>query len=157
MPIRESSNQIDKIQDRGVPNAVYEGTLTQTAQLSSLSTGYQCILTQDLSFLNLGFQVPEVSAVYQFATGLGGGSYGVNHYKLPFVIWNTNGTIEESATLNVYYTYLAQPYPTGPAIGSPILQIKYYNRTSSSAGQIFFYKIRSSDAANSDSAYRRTQ
>ena len=69
MSVQESSNQIDKIQDRGVPNAVYEGTLTQTAQLSSLSTGYQCILTQDLSFLNLGFQVPEVSAVYQFATG----------------------------------------------------------------------------------------
>lgn len=157
MSSQESSNQIEKVQDRSVPYSVYEGTLTQTAALTALTTGYQCILTLDLSFLSLAYQVPEVSAVYQTTTSLGGGTTGVNHYTLPFVIWNTNGTIEESATLNVYYTYLPQPYPPGPDVGSPILQIKYFNRSSASAGQVFFYKIRGSDAANGDSTFRATQ
>ena len=154
MPIRESSDQVQKVEDRSLGFSIYEGTATISGPLTALSTGYSGSTTISLSDLNLGVQIPEVSAVLQSAASIGGGVTRVSYQTLPFTRWNTNGTIEEAAYLEVYYDYVSSPGT--PNASSSFFKIYYFNRTSTS-GVSLEYKIKGSDAANSDSAYRRTQ
>lgn len=147
----ESSNQIQKIQDRSLGFSIKEGHATITGPLTALSTGYNGYVDIDLSSLNLGKQIPEVYAVYNLFESLGGGTSRIHFLTLPFTKWNTNGTIEEAAYTEVYYDYIASP--GSPTSGTQFLRIKYYNRSSSS-GVEFDYKVRGSDALNAESPYR---
>lgn len=147
----ESSNQIEKIQDRSLGFSIKEGHAVITGPLTAESTGYSGYVDTSLSDLNLGDQIPEVYAVYNLFEPLGGGVSRIHFLTLPFIKWNTNGTIEESAYMEVYYDYTVDP--GNPTSGTQFLRIKYYNRTSSS-GVEFDYKVKGSDALNADSPYR---
>lgn len=144
--IFESTDRVRRIEHRELGYNIVEGETAITGPLTALTTGYNGYVNIDITALNLGIQVPEVSVVWRTFENLGGGVTRLGHYNAPFVIWNTNGTIQEAMTVKVYYDYVASPGV--PQEGSSFLRITYYNRSSSNGIDAIFYKIKASDATS---------
>lgn len=143
--IFESTDRVRRIDQRELGYNIVEGEVAMGSPLISLSTGYNGYVEVDITALNLGIQVPQVSAIYYKTTSLGGGVTQYDHITLPFTIWNTNGTIQEAAYMTVYYQALSK---SDPLAATSRLVIWYYNRSSNSGGQIFYYKIKASAATS---------
>lgn len=142
----DGTDRVRKIQHRELGYNIVEGETAITGPLTALSTGYNGYVNIDITALNLGIQVPEVSVVWRVGSSVGGGVTRLDHYNAPFVVWNTNGTIQEAMTVRVYYDYVSSPGV--PVTGSSFLRITYYNRSSSSGIDAIFYKIKASDATS---------
>jgi hypothetical protein len=122
-----------------------KGQSTNSTALTSNTTGFLIAINISLSALNLDLIIPEIEVYYRSDTSLGGGISQRFYKRLPFITIDTSGNVSERAQYNVSFQYDNTKGFT-PLTATTYLQIEYYNRTSSSAGQIFDYKIKSSRA-----------
>lgn len=140
----QSSDLTKKVSNPFATYNVYEGTVTMPTPLNiSYATGYGAYVETAVSALNFGIQVPEVSAVYYFETNLGSGITQYDHRSMPFTNWDNNGNISELAYMTIYYQAAVK---TSPLSATSKLVFWYYNRTSSTGGQKFYYKLKSTNA-----------
>jgi len=140
-----SANRQRKPDNPYIGYDLIKGQVTNSSALPSITTGYQGIFSVNLSALNLDLIIPEIEVYYRVDVSLGAGIIQRFYKKLPFITIDTSGNVSERGQFNVNFQYDNTKGFT-PLSGTTYLQIEYYNRNSSSAGQIFDYKIKSSRA-----------
>ncbi len=147
-----SSDQQRKAENPFIGYDLIKGQYINSSVLASNGgTGYVGTFSVNLSKLNLDLIIPDSEVYYHYDTPLGGGISSRTYVKLPFTMVDTNGNIAENAYFDISFQY-DETKGEVPLSGTTFLDIRYFNRTSSSAGQSFDYKIKSSRAQTIDTS-----
>lgn len=114
---------------------------TNSSALTAMSVGYESTWTIDISDLGIENSIVDVDVWFYEVVPAGGGVNNFNYLKMPFTRYATGGTVSDAAYHIVRYQASSAKDGANQYIGPAQLLITYRNNSSSSAGQVFYYKV----------------